>query len=169
MSIDNVSIVVSAISLVGLVVSLYFVGRQGREMTRQTEKIGASLRASADAAINSMYFQASQAMLEYPQLRPIFYEDECDDLESHNRALSDQDRVRATVVAEMLLDAMDSTLRVSSYGPDLREAMAPWAEYVDDAFRTSRFLCEQVQRRANWYHSYLIDRARLAQRSMPPH
>jgi hypothetical protein len=167
MSVDNISTVVSTVGLVGLVVSLYFLGKQGREMTHQTEKIGASLRASADAAINAMYFQASQVMLEYPQLRAIFYEDEFDDFESYDRALSDQDRVRATVLAEMLLDAMDSTLRVASYGSDLREAMAPWAQYVDDAFRTSRFLCEHVQRRSSWYDTYLIDRARLAQQSRP--
>ena len=126
----------------------------------QVTQTSASLEASAKADIKDAYanigtftLEVDKIFIEYPKLRPYFYD---------GKDITDNDTNYHAVMgmAEMQLDFFDATLTQLLMKPeeDAAEMEAEerlWAKYFSKSFATSRVLCKRYADDEDWYRENL--------------
>ena len=111
-------------------------------------------RIARTAAMDAAYVPVSQAFLTHPELRPIFYED--DEGDSRLPDLGDPaTRLRASVVAEQMCDALEQSLGRDRAGRLVRA-------FIGDAFDNSAYLTTWLLRHEKWYDKRLVAHAKTA-------
>ena len=133
-TVSIVSLIFSVIALVGLGLSIRYYARQAR--------------AAAQAQFEESSITISNAFLQYPQLRPVFYD------KKPVECLVADDRQRAETIAELLLDIFVFVLELEKHFKT-KELAAGWKPYMQELFRTSPFLQDRLELRREWYPSLL--------------
>lgn len=103
------------------------------------------------SAIQTAFASLTAAFLTYPQLRPVFYEDEAIPSDSPDLADS-MTRLRANIVAEAFLDALLLTLAG-------RNSRKKYKHYREGVFTNSAFLTAWVRTHRQWYDGRLVSLA----------
>ena len=146
MSIETTSLIISSAALVAVILSDVVFAMQQREMRRQTAGLRAAALLNAADSMRNALGEVGRALIEFPQLRPLFYGDESSDGVS---ALSHSDVLRARTIAENLLDAFEISHDLSKAEEiGWRDS---YREYFNYTMRCSPFVYEYLQHRAAWY------------------
>jgi len=143
-TLDWVSTFVALAALVALIVNLAL-------LRGQNKTIASTLDVTAQAEIQTSFFQVSEIFIQHPELRPHFYEDE-----QAAAQLSRDDQLRAFVVAEMLLDVFDAVTDAKKRLPK-EDPVIVWDRYIEDALRNSQFLRDYAIRRRDWYDTRFVE------------
>src|SRR5450432_1552586 len=145
---ELISLAVWSVGSVAVIVSLYWVNRQTSLFAKQTEYVARSLMESMAANMNSQSQEVSRIFIQYPELRPFFYNAQT--IEENN-----PDYYRAEAVAELMLDIFWT--------------MFTQSQRVEDAFAQSPLLVKTLMRRQNWYGKAMVDqmKAGLQRHSLP--
>jgi hypothetical protein len=154
-------LIITFCGFVGVVVSLFFLTRQTRLVTRQvelltrqtelltnqTELLTQSAQCDTYASITTNLTMTKQIFIEYPFLRPYFYDglDISEDNDKYHRAEG---------VAEHLLDFFDGVLQLNEKGQLWPQHL--WANYIKDSFRNSPILRDYLEKTKDWYSSKLL-------------
>jgi hypothetical protein len=156
---DAASLTVSICALVGLGVSLAYLHRQGVAMREQSAASISSVRLSIWGGFQQAFSQMNDVFYRYPLLRDVFYEDESDS-DDPSSQLDENDLRRARSAAETLLDIMDMSILMREVDSSRNKLPADWFHpFVVHSFENSRFLCEVLILRQDWYHEELYDLA----------
>lgn len=147
---DLIAWTTGAVALIALVVSIW----TSREMRRQTT-------ANEVNTIDALHVSVSQAYIDYPEMRAVFYEGENGLLPEE---MSRADKLRAAAIAEMLCDSMERSLSGDSKG--IPEVIEPVRAWVDDMLRHSGYLRFWLRSHAAWYQGPLV--ARLGEMEEEP-
>jgi hypothetical protein len=139
-------------SLLTLVTILYVL-KQTREMTRQNQ-------LSTNAAVATLYRDISSSMqdidrifFENPQLRPYFYDNALIDK-------GDPEYGRAMSLAEMFSDFMDMFLVLERVAPKQPGSPIPWVDwkrYFVDLYGSSPAIRRYWSEHGSWYSSTLMN------------
>ena len=151
---EAISLILSIISSVTVVLSLYLVYRQTSIFAKQTEYVARSLTESLSESMNNQSHEISQLFVSYPELRPYFYYSQPID-ETH------PDYHRAEAVAEVILDIFytmsgQAQRFVKDAGVSGEEG-GLWQEYVGDAFALSPILVNILTKRQGWYGQRMVE------------
>jgi hypothetical protein len=133
-------------------ITIYFVLRQTREAARQSRLVATSTISSLYEEIVSPMFDIDKVFLQYPRLKPYFY-DGVDIPEGHD------DYDLAMSVAEMYTDFMDLFVVLqdiaSKQAEDTPIPWSDWTEYFKDVYRSSPAVRKLWSKRGYWYSSTL--------------
>jgi hypothetical protein len=149
---EVLTLTVSFSAVVAVAISVWMLQRQLRLMGEQTSQLGHTLQLSAESALDTLLMFVSEAYLSYPELRPIFNEDEaCGEVRVDDSFV----RHRASALAETLADVMERALKFQTSGVSEWPATAlePW---IRDSFRRSTFYREWLDQHRNWYSPSLL-------------
>ena len=152
--IDAAAALVQALALVGLAVSVVYVMRQTKELQRQNGQMSEAITVDSAMSLHNSYIAVSQALLEYPQLRPLFYE-----REGPYEGTDPHDQARALLIAEMLCDVMETWFLLRGSSAVFDKVGAYYAQYTADAFEMSEFFTEYIRERRAWYQPDLVQLA----------
>jgi len=150
---ELISLAVWSVGSVAVIVSLYWVNRQTSLFAKQTEYVARSLMESMAANMNSQSQEVSRIFIQYPELRPFFYNAQT--IEENN-----PDYYRAEAVAELMLDIFWTMFTQSQRvegGFIPKDPERLWASFVGDAFAQSPLLVKTLMRRQNWYGKAMVD------------
>jgi hypothetical protein len=131
---DIISIVALALSIVAAAFSTYVA----YSANRQSDII------ATYNSLTSLILEIDKVFIEYPRLRPYFY----------NRTpipadMENQDRDRALAVAELYLDILEC---IWDRQPEFsKEDEASWRDWILDAFNTSPVLSDYYSENRSWY------------------
>jgi hypothetical protein len=121
-----------------------YQGDQTKNQADQIKYQGDAIRASVIQGITTQMLTIDQVFVEYPQLRPFFYEINLplpEDHPEHDRALS---------IAEMLVDLIDSVISLKDHlGSDV--AQRGWQKYAHELYTRSVLLHDYVDSHEAWY------------------
>jgi hypothetical protein len=135
--------ILAIIGGLGVIISVTFAGWQSREVAKQTRIQNAlagstSLRETVNALHNAL-----GKIVEWPELRPYFYEGKPCPREGETRA-------RVLMVAEMITDVAEHGLQthgqVSATGP-----IEDWNDYVDFLLEKSPSIVSIIEEHSPWY------------------
>lgn len=135
------------ISFVGAL-SLVFIFIQTRQTTT-------TMKASMYETMNTQTLEMDKIFLQYPHLRPYFYDNE--DL---SKIPDEKTFNEVMIVAEYQLDFFDLVMTQLDYIPndeDSAEDKANWKEYFADSFASSPALCKKISLNPEWYMKRLVD------------
>ncbi len=153
---EVLTLVVSVISSITVVISLFLVYRQTRIFAKQTEYVARSLGVTLAGSMNDQSHEISRLFVQYPTLRPYFYDGQPIE-ETH------PDFPRAEAIAELILDifwTMGTTVR--RYG-DASNFLSPdgsgelWQNFVGESFAQSPILVNTLLKRRGWYGEAMVD------------
>lgn len=139
---DSIAWITAAVALIALAVSIWTF----REMRRQTT-------ANEVNTIDALHVSVSEAYIDYPEMRAVFYEGENGLLPEE---MSRVDKLRAAAIAEMLSDSMERSL--SGDAERMPEVIEPVRAWVDDMLRHSSYLRSWLHSHAAWYQGPLVTR-----------
>ncbi len=121
-----------------------YQGDQTKNQADQIKYQGDAIRASVIQGITTQMLTIDQVFVEYPQLRPFFYEDNVPfpkDHPEYGRALS---------AAEMLVDLIDCVVSLKDHmRADIDQP--GWHEYAYELYTQSVPLRNYVNRYKDWY------------------
>jgi hypothetical protein len=129
--------------LAGLIISLSLLAWQTRAVARQTEISNAIARASAISNSSSSFRQVILLFVEYPELRPYFYDSK--NLPAHGRK-----RDRIISAAEILGDILEDGLVVNRLLPNIRFHDS-WPAYCSYMLVASPALIEIMHQHPGWW------------------
>jgi hypothetical protein len=138
--------IITALSGISVVLSLLFVARQTRELTRQTRlnnRIG-TLGSMHDSL--EMLHEIQAIFTDRPELRPYFYGGKPCPRRGHRREM-------LVNIAEMLADTIDYGLMVVKLMPGTEEYEG-WLNYALFMMQSSPALREHVDENPDWYLAY---------------
>ncbi len=134
---------VGCFGLVFVVVSLFFVFRQTRDLNRQTELATQASRVSAYNEVARQMMEIDRFFVENPQYKPYFYEGKA--------ASKDQaDYPAIASIAEWLADFMDSVFMLARTLPEYPWDTT-WYVYFCDLLKASPALHDYWKEHINWY------------------
>lgn len=114
-------------------------------------------KSERDAAVHSAFVAISEAFINFPSIRPIFYEDE-DAADDGLPGLEDAEtRLRANSVAELLMDTLEMAR-------ERRHTRTTYDEYTALVFERSRFMTEWAISHESLYPKELVAFAVVAKR-----
>lgn len=143
------ALVVSALGFVAVAVSLVFVMKQTAAAAQQSKYVADSLTSTNYAALASFMFEVERAFIDYPQLRPYFYEGKPVD-----QLCPDHDRILA--VAANKLGYFSYLLVLSDRFPQLWPPHW-WARLIQRGFETSPVMRQYVRNNRVLYHAELYE------------
>jgi hypothetical protein len=129
--------------LAGLIMSLTLLAWQTRAVARQTEISNAIARASAISNSSSSFRQVILLFVEYPELRPYFYD-------SKHLPARGYKRDRIISAAEILGDILEDGLVVNRLVPNIR-FYESWPAYCSYMLVTSPALNEIMRQHPGWW------------------
>lgn len=135
--------VATIVGLAGVIVSVALLAWQTRAVAQQTKISNAIACASVINSSTSSLRQVFLLFVEYPELRPYFYE-------SKQPPMRGPKRVRVFVVAEMLADILEEGLSVNRLVRTVR-IYEEWPLYCSDMLSTSPALNEIMQQHPEWW------------------
>jgi hypothetical protein len=146
------SLIISVAGFAAVIVSLVFLIRQTREMTKQSRSIAVSLKDNAFESMKSLVIKIDEIFLEYPELRPYFY---------GGKVFKETDEVlfhKVSTVAETILDIF---LSIIQRRKNFSNIWYIWPqEELDNYFRfvfaNSPFLCNYLEGKHDWYIKEMI-------------
>ncbi len=153
---ETLSLIVSIISSITILVSLVLVYRQTRIFARQTDYVARSLTDDVKQYLNAQSHEIGRIFIEYPELRPYFYEGKPVTPEH-----PDYQRVEA--IAEVILDifwTMAEQTRGAAISPEKAAGARMWYSYVNDCFTNGPILVEVLKKRESWYGLDILNKAR---------
>lgn len=106
-------------------------------------------RTERDAAVHSAFIAISESFIDYPALRPIFYEDESDEHAALPGLEDAETRLRANSVAELLLDTLEMAR-------ERRHTRATYDDYTALVFERSSFMTQWAISHQTLYPDELI-------------
>jgi hypothetical protein len=151
---EVVSLIVWTISSLTVIISLFWVYRQTTIFAKQTDYVARSLTLSLSESLNSQSHEIGRLFVEYPELRPYFYDSQTID-ENHPHY------ARAEAVAELILDifwtmsSQAQRLEAGTLGTAGGDNL--WQEFVVDSFAESPILVKTLMKRHNWYGPAMIE------------
>ena len=152
-TVELISLIVSLAGSIAVIVTLWFVYRQTQIFARQTDYVARTLSTSLADNINSRVEAITRVFIQYPEMRPHFYEGQPID-ESH------ANYARAEAIAELVLDTLftisDQARRSGALRPGQRPD-ANWEAYVSDSFAQSPILVKFLTERQAWYTEELVE------------
>lgn len=140
---ESLSLIISIAGSIGVIISLWIWNRQTRIFNRQ-------LMEGISQSIMGYSLEISRLFLQYPDLRPYFFEGKAIDT-------NHPDYMRAEAVAEVILDIFwtmaTQARRFQSASPEFRDKQAGslWSIYMGDCFASSPILTSFLMRRKDWY------------------
>jgi len=151
---EVISLIVWTVSSVTVVVSLFWVYRQTSIFAKQTEYVSRSLMLSLSESLNSQSHEIGRLFVEYPELRPYFY---------NSRTIDEKDPLypRAEAVADLILDifwtmsSQAQRIETGTLGTDGDANL--WQEFLIDSFAESPILVKTLMKRQNWYGQALVE------------
>ena len=144
--------------LAGLIMSLILLAWQTRAVARQTEISNAIARASAISNSSSSFRHVILLFVEYPELRPYFYDSKRLPARGHKR-----DRIISA--AEILGDILEDGLVVNRLVPNIRFHDS-WPAYCSYMLVTSPALIEIMHQHPTWWPSLRSLQPKGANQSM---
>ena len=143
------ALVVSALGFVAVAISLIFLMKQTAAAALQSKYVADSLSSSNYAALSTMMFGVHQAFVDYPEIRPYFYDGKCIDEGS-------PDYVRSLAVAAHMLNYFSYIAILSDrysrlWPPDW------WAGYMEAMFASSPVMRRYLRKTRYLYHPRLYD------------
>ena len=143
------ALVVSALGFIAVAISLVFVMKQTAAAAQQSKYVADSLTSSNYAALAGFMFEVEQAFIDYPELRPYFYEGESVDEQN-------PDYARILGVAANKLGYFSYLLVLSDTFPQLWPPHW-WAGLIEEGFVTSPVMRQYVRKNRVLYHAELYD------------
>jgi hypothetical protein len=137
-----------AIVLIALIISLYLVRLQAREMASQTKSLVASLESNTYQNIPAQMFTLDEIFINHPELRPYFYS-------GKEIGEDDSNYQRVLATAEFVLDLFGTSFDLMPRYPQNWPRSA-WEEYVKDFFANSPILCKFLSSNSAWYPKELL-------------
>ena len=141
------ALVVSALGFVAVAISLIFLMKQTAAAAQQSKYVADSLTSANYAALATFMFRVEQAFIDFPELRPYFYEGEPADEQN-------PDYPRILAVAANKLGYFSYLLILSDRFPQLWPPNW-WAKYIEEGFVTSPIMRQYVRKYREMYHSEL--------------
>jgi hypothetical protein len=149
--------VATIIGLAGVIASVALLAWQTRAVARQTEISNSIAGASVISSMTSSLRQVLLLFVEYPELRPYFYE-------SKPSPLRGPKRVRILTVAEMLANILEEGLSVNRFVWTVR-IYEEWPLYCADMLATSPALNEVMLQHPEWWRTLRTLQGRSAYQS----
>lgn len=146
---EFLALVVSALGFVAVAVSLIFLMKQTDAAAQQSKYVADSLSSANYAALATFMFEVEQAFIDFPELRPYFYEGEPVDEQNPNYA-------RILAVAANKLGYFSYLLILSDRFPQLWPPNF-WAKYIEQGFVTSPIMRQFVRKNRKLYQAQLYD------------
>jgi hypothetical protein len=155
---EMLSAAISAAGLLAVALSLVRLREQLQLATNQTASLQRALEVSAESAIDDLFAVATNAFIQWPELRAVFNPDECPP-----RRLTRETTLRASAIAEILCDAMERSLTVRDVGlSPVSKRLEPW---INDSLEKSAFLRTWLLDHRDWYPDELVELAEAAEKS----
>lgn len=143
------ALVVSALGFVAVAISLLFLMKQTTAAAKQSKYLADSLVSSTYATLANFMFEVEHAFVDFPDLRPYFYEGEPVDKQDPNYA-------RILAVAANKLGYFSYLLLLSERFPQLWPPHW-WASFIEEGFVTSPVMRQSVRKNRGLYPSELYD------------
>jgi hypothetical protein len=154
---ETLSLVVSLGGFTAVVLTLSIFLRQTRAMAEQARLLAESARRDSFDRVAAQAFLLDQLFLDYPEVRPYFYE---------GKLLSDEDPVlrhRIAAAAETVLDVFGVIVLHRERFAEVWSSNT-WDEYMRHVFARSPFLCSYLRDVHKWFPPDLV---RIADEANP--
>jgi len=122
--------IIQALSLVGVIVAIYFASAQTRKLQKQVHISNLYSRYDALHHASERYDAGLAMLFQRPDLRPYVFRHKPLDL-------TGEDLHRALIVADQMAGAVDHALRVGDRFPD--DGHGGWSSVAEDMARTPLF------------------------------
>ena len=156
---ESAVLIAGLASAAALVASLLFLARQARESARQTRLANQTAGTQAMAASFETVDRIVEYFMEYPDLRPYFYDGA--ELEGEALAVESPVRARVLTLAELFADALQNSLytiasieAVASYRDDMMD-------YAVVSLQRSPVLRQTVSEHPIWWPTLANEVERL--------
>jgi hypothetical protein len=145
------------IIFVTVVVSVYLIMHQTREMSSQTQCLIDSLASNVYQNVTLQIFALDEIFIDHPELRPYFYSGK--DISEGN-----PDYQRALATAEFILDLFGTSFDLMPQYPKNWSSGDAWKAYIQQTFASSPILCWYLDEHIDWYHTEMVDLRQAATR-----
>lgn len=135
--------ITAIISLPFLMLSVWILQRQTREVAQQTKLSADATKASIYSNINAQMIEIDRFFFDHPEIKPYFYGNA-----EFSKENPDYERILS--VAEMLMDFMDNAFMLMPHMPDFPWETT-WIRYFNDLIVSSPALQKFWVDNREWY------------------
>jgi hypothetical protein len=134
---ELLTLIVSIAGFITVAISVLYLVRQTKELSKQTKYVGDSLKASVVGSTQSQLTSLDEIFITYPETRPYFFYEK-------DISCEDPNYERVSAIAEFMLDFFDTIIVQVKEFPETWPRNW-WEASIIDTFAHSPFLCGHLE------------------------